>query len=291
MALMNEGASFPSYMWALVRLLLTSGGKADSETARRLLTPPTLPAGETDEFDNAVRSLADLGVVTKVDGIVELAAAARALSPGDVTAFNGLLRGAALDPARNEGIAERPDADGPKDLIRALAWFLTQDPFEPLDLVAVSKLQDGVFASDLPAPIVNDFRWSRFVYWAPALGFAARPLLDQGGSVRLVPDCTVAVRETALALWEKEQSVNASEVINRITEALPVLPGGVYSRLLGLGIPDGEVPACLSNALLIGEEDGWIKPGRQSDADDIISLADGSGANVRVTEFTINGSS
>ena len=128
------------------------------------------------------------------------------------------------------------------------------------------------------------------MYWAPALGFAARSLLNEGLSTRLVPDCTVAVRETVLSLWDKGQSVSPSEAVNRIVEALPVLPGGAYSRSLGLTVPDGAVSPSLSNALLTGDEVGWITLDQQSDAGDVIFLTDAEGTRTGVSNLTINGS-
>ena len=91
MTLINTGASFPSYTWAVVRLLLAFGGKADAETAKSLLTPPSLPAGETNEFSVAVKSLADLGIVNEGPEIT-LTPAARKLSQDDVAGFHTLLR-------------------------------------------------------------------------------------------------------------------------------------------------------------------------------------------------------
>jgi hypothetical protein len=290
MALINEGASFPSYMWAVVRLLLTFGGKLDEKTAMLLLTPPTLPAGETEEYNDAVKTLVDLGIVTAPGGTVVLTPTARALSIDDVAGFNELLRRSALNSARNVGLAESDDLDGPKDLVRALAWFLTRDPVTPLDWDAVGQFQDGAFPGHLPPPFVNNFRWSRFVYWAPALGLAAQPLLDEGGPVRLVPDCTVAVRETVLGLWKMGQVVSPSEAVDRIIEELPVLPGGAYSRSLGLAVPQDKVSRSLSNALLTGDEAGWITLDRQSDAGDVIFLADAGGTRIGVSNVTINGS-
>jgi hypothetical protein len=291
MTLINAPASLPSYMWAVVRLLLASNGSADEKAAKLMLTPPTLPAGETDEFDDAVRSLAELGIVAKAEGVVELAEAVRGLRPNDVAGFNGLLRRAALDPARNGGLAESDGLEGPKDLVRALAWFLTQDPVISLDWDEVGELQDRTFPRHLPPPFANNFRWGRFVYWAPALGFGAQPLLDEGGAVRLVPDCTVAVRETVLALWKKGQSVSPGEAVDSIIAELPVLPGGAYSRSLGLAAPDGdEVSVSLSNAILTGAEAGWIKFDDKSDAGDVTFLVDAGGTRVGVSNFTINGS-
>ena len=297
MTLINDPASFPSFMWAVTRLLLTLDGKSDGETAKRLLTPPSLPAGaETKDFSQAIDSLADLGLVTSAASTVELTGEVRDLSPVDLAGFNRVLRRAALAPERNMGLADKtenpdkPDLKGPKDLVRALAWFLTQNPGTPLDWDAVGKLQPGALASHLPRPFATDVRWNRFVYWAPALGFAAQPLFPQDGPVRLVPDCSVAVRETILGLWKEGQQVNATEAVDRIIEELPVLPGGVYSRSLGLVAPGGEVSPSLSNALLTGAEDGWITLVRRSDANDMIFLTDASSTRVRVTDFKIEGS-
>ena len=139
MALINVGASFPQYMWAVTRLLLASDGKLAEKDAKLLLTPPSLTAGENDEYDVAVKTLADLDIVTRADGIVALRGEARTLSSDDVTGFNGLLRRAALDPARNVGLAETDDLGGAKDLVRALAWFLTQDPATSLDWGAAGE--------------------------------------------------------------------------------------------------------------------------------------------------------
>jgi hypothetical protein len=290
MALINVGASFPQYMWAVTRLLLASDGKLAEKDAKLLLTPPSLTAGENDEFDVAVKTLADLDIVTRADGIVALRGEARTLSSDGVTSFNGSLRRAALDPARNAGLAETDDLSGAKDLVRALAWFLTQDSATSLDWGTTAILQDGAFPDHLPPPFANSVRWDYFVYWGPALGFAARSLLDEGGSARLVPDCTVAVRETVLSLWEKGQSVSPSEAVNHIIAALPVLPGGAYSRSLRLTVPDGTVSSSLSNALLTGDEVGWITLDQQSDAGDIIFLTDAGGTRIGVSNFTINGS-
>lgn len=290
MALINVGTSLPSYMWAVTRLLIAARGKVNEESARLMLTPPTLlRTGKNEEYDNAVKVLAGLGIVTRTGDDIELAAEARTLPLDDVVGFNSLLRRAVLDPVRNAGLADSDDLEGPKDLVRALAWFLTRDPATPLDLDMVGNLQDGAFPSHLPPPFVNNVRWGFFVFWGTALGFVARTLIDEGGQVKLVPDCTAAVRETVLSLWPNGESVRPSEAIDRILAELPVLPGGSYSRSLGLGVPEGGVSLALSNALLTGSTEGWITLDGDSDASDVIFLADAGGSN-RVSAITINGS-
>lgn len=291
MALIND-ASFPSYMWAVTRLLLAFNGRADEVSARLLLTPSSLPGGErNDEYDVAVKTLAELGFVTRAAGAVELSPSAKTLSIDDVAGFNAQLRTAVLDPARNVGLAESPDLGGPKDLVRALSWFLLQDVNTPLGWTEIEQLQGNAFPPPLPLPFAdNASRWNRFVYWGPALGLAARPLKDGRSAARLVPDCTVAVRETVLSLWHKGQSVRPSDAYARILAELPVLPGGTYSRSLGLATPKDAVSSTLSNALLAGDQVGWITLDRRSDAADVIFLLDAGGSRVGVSNITINGS-
>jgi hypothetical protein len=222
---------------------------------------------------------------------LSLAPAVRKLPLADLGGFTGLLCQAVLDPDRNAGLSESDDQAGPKDLVRALAWFLTCDPFTPLGLGEVTQQQRGAFPSHLGNPIVNDVRWNRFVYWAPALGFASRPLLDNERS-KLVPDCTAAVRRTILAVWKKGQRIDAADAVDRITAELPVLPGGRYSRSLRLPALSASVAASLSFALLCGHDQDWISLGRRSDAPRDVFLADPDSASGtrRISEITITGS-
>jgi hypothetical protein len=284
-------------MWALTRFLLEVKGRYPTERARAMLCPPSLLPDERrardETFNWAFRTLRDLGLLTVEGNDLSLSPSAQALSSSDLNGFSDLLRKEILDRDRNDGLNENDDQTGPKDLVRALAWFLTRDPLTPLDWYKVTQLQDNAFPSNLGKPFVNDFRWNRFVYWAPVLGFASRPLLDSGGSgQKLIPDCTAAVRRTVLAVWEKAQRVNAADAVDRIIRELPVLPGGRYSRSLGLGESYTNLSSSLSFALLCGQDQGWISLGRPSDAAGDILLVDPdqvSGTR-RVGELTIHGS-
>jgi hypothetical protein len=304
MTLINEGASFPSYIWAVVRFLLSADGQYPVERARTLLCPTALLPEETrakdGTFSQAVRTLQDLGLVTVNGDDLSLAPAARGLSPGDLAGFSDLLRLAVLDPDRNASLAEKDDQagskdTGPKDLVRALAWFLTLDAFTPLGLDEVTQLQESAFPSRLGNPIVNNVRWNRFAYWAPALGFATAPLLEkerqgQRPVQKLVPDCTEAVRRTVLAAWQKGERIDAADAVDHIIEELPVLPGGRYSRLLGLPASRTNVASSLSFALLCGDQD-WISLGRRSDAarDVFVTDPDAASGTRRISEITITG--
>jgi hypothetical protein len=296
MALINVGASIPSYTWAVARFLLSVGGQYPMDRARELLCPATLMPEDTTTFSRAVGTLKDLALVTDDDGELSLSPTARGLSADDVVGFFDLLRHAVLDEAQNVGLDGSGDQTrtkdaGAKDLVRALAWFLTLDAFTPLGLDDVTQLQESAFPAQLGNPIVNDVRWGLFLYWAPALGFAAQSLLDKDLGQRLVPDCTAAVRRTILATWPKGERIDAAAAIDRIIEELPVLPGGRYSRMLGLPAPATNVPSSLSYALMRGDHE-WISLGQQSDAARDIFLTDPDAAigTRRVSEITIIGS-
>ena len=296
MALINEGASVPSYVWAVVRFLLSAGGQYPADRARDLLCPVTLLPGDTATFSDAVGTLKDLALATDDDGELSLSPAARELSPDDVAGFSDLLRRAVLGQAQNAGLDGSGDQTvtkdaGAKDLVRALAWFLTLDAFTPLGLDDVTQLQESAFPVQLGKAIVNGVRWGRFVYWAPALGFAAQSLLDKDLGRRLVPDCTVAVRRTVLAVWPKGERIDAADAIDRIIEELPVLPGGRYSRMLGLLAPATDVPSSLSSALLRGDHE-WISLEQRSDAarDVFLTDPDAASGKRRVSEIIITGS-
>jgi len=297
MTLINDPASLPSPMWAVARFLLSAGGQQPAGRALALLCPPSLlpeaSRAKDETFSNAVRTLRELGLVTADDDHLSLAPPGRKLAADDADGFGALLRAAVLDPGRNTGLSESDDQTGPKDLVRALAWFLTRDPFTSLNWDDVTQLQEGALPSQVGNPIVNGFRWNRFAYWAPALGLASEPALgDDRPRQPLVADCTVAVRQTVLTAWEKDQRIDAASAVERIIAELPVLPGGRYSRSLGLREPADRVSPSLSFALLCGHDQGWIQLEHRSDAARDILLADPDTATGtrRVSDITVSGS-
>ncbi len=276
MAMINVDASLPAPMWAVVRLLAVARGMSRSQ-ARALLCPPCmLPDKAASPFDVAVTTLTDLGLVAADGDDLRLTGAASGLPASDLDAYTDVVRAAVLASERNTDLGTSNSQSGPRDLVRALAWFLTLDPLDaPLDWEEVAQQQDRAFPADVGKPIINDVRWGLFTYWAPALGFAAAPLLpSEDRKSRLIPDCTEAVRRTVLRRWRTGKRLDAVAAISQIVEDLPVLPGGRYSQQLGLAAPPDIVPASLSFALLRGQEQGWLELDHRSDATRQVMIID-----------------
>ncbi|SCF20986.1 hypothetical protein GA0070558_15118 [Micromonospora haikouensis] len=295
MTLLNDPASFPSPMWIVARYLAVNPGRPHSrDSLRAVLAPgsllPVNKRGTDSTFDSAVRSLEDLGVVRVEADDVSLSEIGASLRPDDFATFSDLLRRQVLEPTRNAAIADSGDQSGPKDLVRALSWFLTLDPLVTMSHDDVVQRQRGALAEHLGNPFVNDVRWIRFTYWASALGLAAPPLLPPAGRAQtLVPDCAAAVFRTVRAKWPPGTRLAAREAVAGIVDELPVLPGGRYSLALGLPNEAADVSATLSFALLCGDEYGWLKLDRRSDADDEVLLVDPDRSNrtLRITHVEV----
>ncbi|MEU2661921.1 protein DpdG [Micromonospora sp. NPDC007220] len=278
MALLNEGASFPTAMWVLVRYLLVSPHRRRSRAVARAALQPAslLPAGKADgdkTFDYAVRMLRDLAIVAEDGDDLVLRDEVHLGSADSYQGFTDLLRNRVLEPHRNEGIAQ-PGDQGPKDLVRALACFLTLDAFRAFDEDALESLLREALPKHIPDPNFNDVRRNRFGYWSQALGFAAGPVLLTPTKLTLQPDCTPAVRRTARMLWPDGARLAARDAVTALLDALPVLPDGRYSLELELEKTAPDVSSALSFALFCGEEQGWLRFDRRSDADDEVLLVD-----------------
>jgi hypothetical protein len=253
-------------MWTVVRFLVAHKRPIGFDRAKAFVSPLSV-RGDGKAFDNAVSTLKDLDLVIRTeDDRLELSRAARELDGNDPNGFNAVLRDAVLHPDRNTGIGDDDSQTGPRDLTRALAWFLSFDPHHtaPNWDETQSLMKENPLRPEAGRAIVNGNRWTRFSPWSTALGLAAASPLQES---RPVPDCTTAVKQVVQASWKAGETVSAVEALATLREALPVLPGGAYSLALGLPSP-GEHAAgpALSFALLRGEDEGWIRLERDADA-------------------------
>ena len=272
MALLNDPASQPPHMWAVVRYLAFAASPQTYDRAKALLSPPSLD-DDGKAFEWAVETLKDLGMVAPDDtGRLRLAGEARQLHGDDFGMFRAMLRARVLAPESNTDLGANPSQAGPRDLTRALAWFLSLDPMtDSLNWKDAERLQDGALRPEVGKAIVNNFRWSRFVAWAPALGFASADLLIDD---RCVPDCTTAVKQAISTAWTSGHVVDAVEALRLLRGSLPVLPGGEYSTAVGVPHPGDTVAGhALSFALLRADHEGFLRLGPPgADARQFLSL-------------------
>jgi hypothetical protein len=292
MVLINAPASFPAFMWAVVRFLAASGRPVATEEARPLLCPPSLLGSTSDTtFDEAVATLSELRLVEAGSNVVKLGQPLSGLTPDDVDVFLMAIRKAALDTETNTDIATNDAQTGSRDLVRALAWFLTLDPLGPaVGWDEVSQRQREALPPAAGPALVNEARWNRFTYWAPAIGLAAADLVPHGQRTKLVPDCSTAVRQCLQARFADRRPHDIGEVIDAVREALPVLPGGQFSRDLGLPTTDVLDPS-LSFALLRGHDAAWwrLEHGADSPRTVLLTDQDRAGGVRRVSEITVWG--
>lgn len=294
-ALLNVESSLPRPMWALARYLRSSRGRGQNLVeARALLSPPRLVSDEGDKeqiFDKAVATSVELGIVERDGEDVRLTKLAQPLAVDDVAGFHDLLRRRVLDRVTPEDLATDPTQTRGKDLLRALCWFLMLDGQTRVTSKTFSGEQQDSQPEELGNPLRNINRWDFFTYWAPALGFAATPLMESGTATALVPDCTEAVQRTVRANWQPGTHLAARDMVDGVLAALPVLPGGRYSRALGQSSasPHQDVGAALAFALLCGHDDEWLIMSAPSDANEAIHLVDpGSAGGIRrVTHIEI----
>ncbi|WP_194892374.1 protein DpdG [Catenulispora pinisilvae] len=295
MALINTPASLPAPMWAVVRHLAAVKKPVAVNTARSVLSPSSLHKDDKADptFDNAVRTLTEYGAVAEANDRLALSDDWTDLTGGDPGEFADRMRHAIFAPERNDRLAETDGQEGPRDLTRALCWFLSLDPMAPpLSFEDVEQQQRGALPAKVGLPIRNDTRWGRFIYWGPVLGLAANSLFPgEGRSQRLAVDCTAAVRRIISGTWKPGQTIDAADAVAALRKALPVLPGGAYSIALGLPTSAESVGAALSYALLCGHDQGWIRLERKADAPRAVQVIDPgltSGAR-RVTHVTVLG--
>jgi len=171
MALINVDESRPSPMWAVVRLLASVGRPVKAEQAKALLSPPCL--GPDDMFKRAVGTLSMLGMLTQADELLSLEGVARSVDGQDFDSFAAVLRDQVLAPELNSDVGENNSQVGPRDLTRALAWFLSLDPASTaLNWSEVEQRQVGALKAEVGPAIINSARWTAFTDWSTALGMS-----------------------------------------------------------------------------------------------------------------------
>ena len=220
--------------------------------------------------------------------MLSLGPPAKSIDAGDYNSFAAALRDRVLAPELNSDIGENSSQAGPRDLTRALAWFLSLDPANSaMNWSQVQQRQLRALKPEVGPAIVNPARWTCFTDWSTALGLSTPGLLD---SDRLTPDCTTAVRQVMRASWKPGETVPAVEALHALRDALPVLPGGRYATAVGLASPGDSVAGpALSFALLRGEDEEWLRLQRKADARQSLSIHDPESRSARACSSIVLG--
>ncbi|MEU4517449.1 protein DpdG [Amycolatopsis sp. NPDC024027] len=273
MSLLNVEAPLPQYLIVALRFLAHVGKSIGEDQARALLCPPGVSGQKV--VDSALSTLVSLELISRENGALDLAVAVTPQHDSVVDA----LRKAILAPENNTGLGEDAGQSGPRDLVRALCWFLTIDPTtEALGWSEVQRRQGHSLKADLGDPIKNDTRWNPFCSWASVLGFCTPALISAADGLtgaRLTPDCTTAVRRAASTHWKPGESLEPEVALRELREALPVLPGGLYSTSVGLESPRANhAGAALSFALLRAHDEKWLRLEQNDDARSLLYLED-----------------
>jgi hypothetical protein len=239
MALLNPPQILPSVARVLFRALQTADGFAmPSEEPAKSVAPSALPRGEgtppgpgSKGFDDTLTACLTIRLFHRDGDIVtlhpDLPETARDRRQRDQR-FRPLVRELVLREAMNDGVWE--STEGARDLTRALAWYLAQNPLRPPapwnEPDGVEGLQERQFRSG-DRVFSNDTRWGAFDRWTTFLGFGHH--LPRNGKDVLVPDPTEVVRHAIPPmLTAQRQEIGA--VIAELGRRIPVLDGGSYRR-------------------------------------------------------------
>lgn len=234
------------------QLAVARGGRLAEDSLLASVVPPGLSKGSAGAkyFNDTLRELSGIDVVRIEDGHVSL--------PDDLPhvrdagAMPHLVRSRAMAAEKSVDLWEKDEYGslallGARDLVRALAWFLSLDvlkgPFtyekREADLSQLQEVHTG------ERPIFNEERWRPFVRWARYLGFMRDLSLYSGAGkseTAALPDPTdavLAVLPNCVAIGEWAP---LSSVIPALANELPVLDRGIYRQAIHeRGAPGGDV--------------------------------------------------
>ena len=281
MAVLNPPSALPGLARSIVNHLLTSRAAYDEARLTALFAPRDLGEGDvTRGVDNTLKACRAIGVLEQgeeqrvlVSARVQQAAVNTAFTRD---AFRVLLQKSVFDMARDGDPWRQGEGrtTGAKDLVRALAWFLSQDALGPP--MSWNANVQTMQARQMPGtpeedrPLVNDTRWSSFTRWVTALGFAEAATAT--GGTGLVPLPARAVRDVVTAMSPGQRPID--DFLDALARELPVLPGGAASdglRQLLSEEPDpsardGGIHSVVAQALLMLEDEGLLTMSYGADA-------------------------
>jgi hypothetical protein len=238
MALLNPPQILPNVAVVLFRAVRSADGyDLKREELERTAAPAALPRGEGAAAGPGSKGLDDTLDACVVFNLFEQEGESVRLHPQlpeDIRDrrrepdLRRLIRGLILKEDLNFGLWD--STEGARDLTRALAWYLAQDPLrapgawnEPhgVDIVQERQFPAGerVFS--------NDTRWGAFDRWASFLGFGVH--IPRDNKSVLLPDPTEAVRDVLPDVLARNRQ-QAAPVVEELGRRIPVLDSGKYRR-------------------------------------------------------------
>ena len=301
MALLNPPQILPNVAAVLLRAVRAAEGHqvARAELARAV-APSALQRGEGDAsgpgskgFDDTLTACIVIGLFER-DGVIRL----DPRLPDDVGDRRKepnprrLLRELVLAEQLNFGLWD--STEGARDLTRALAWYLAQNPlWSPggwNEEGGVDLVQEAQFTAS-ERVFSNDTRWGAFTRWATFLGFAVR--IPRGTKTVLVPDPTAAIRDVAATLLSSERS-EINVFVEELGRTLPVLDGGDYRRAVESRMrPDAvaastdQLSPSLAHALLRLRDERFLVIEDLADAPTKMRLPGGFGPERTLTHLSL----
>ncbi len=192
MGLINAEDPLPGHVWATVRLLLASKERslAAADAQALLAPPPSLGERSSSIFRKTTRLLSQFGLLDNSDGLLRIANdELAAVHRDDVQTFAGLLRRVFFADEQNTELTAptgEVSQTGALDLNRALAWFLSLDPYTGYDLEAElpPRASKALRPEAGSKALVREERLSPFRAWSQFLGLASSRVVIAGGRGR-----------------------------------------------------------------------------------------------------------
>jgi hypothetical protein len=239
MALLNPPQILPNVAQVLFRALQAADEFALSrDDLAKAVAPAALPRGEAARpghgskgFDDTLFACQTIGLFERDSDVIrlhpDLPDSARDRRIRD-SQLPSLIRDLVLAESINRGVWD--STEGARDLSRALAWYLAQNPLRPPgpwnEPAGVQAMEERQFTGG-ERVFSNDTRWGAFDRWATFLGFGRH--LPSGGKDVLVPDPTDALRKELPSVLAAQRS-EIGGVVDELGQRLPVLDGGAYRR-------------------------------------------------------------
>lgn len=302
MAALTPPEALPALLGSVLRHLVGTGPLAEGTLMSRFV-PPGLRAGKDGDAASLTlpRTLAvgrSIGVLDRKSGDnVRISDGFEMPLNSTGPAEEALRRCILTDAAASDRLFTEEETTRSRDLIRALTWFLTQDPTGPplawtARLPANSVEERQAVLPKRLQPFENQTRWQSFGRWATYLGFARRRRL-RAGLWGLTPDLYIPVRE-ALPVSNSD-SRPLLEVLGDIAKSVPVASGGAAHRAMTAvleTVPGPQVAPALAQALLRLQEEQVIRLTEMPDysitrPESVVLLLEGTDEERRFTHLDV----